>query len=93
MNEYATIVRAFQSPDWLGRRYRAAVVLGTAERYHPAPYAIRRWTAQGAKRAGDRKIRRIERRRRAQHRRDTHAALVTRPPKSSEQESDTRRDT
>lgn len=74
--ERATIVHAF-SPDWLGRRYGAAVVIGTVNRYYPAPYKIRRWTASGAKRAGDRAIRRIERREAAHRARQGRSARAT----------------
>lgn len=77
MTERATIVDAV-SADWLGRRYLASVVHGTAARYYPSSLLQRhRWTAAGAKRAGDRLIRRIERREQRDARRVRAARRAT----------------
>lgn len=63
--------------DKLGRRWAAAVVRGTIHSYHPAPYKFRAWTAQGAKRRGERVINSIRRREMAEARRDALARRVT----------------
>ena len=76
MSEYATIV-ARLSGDWAGRRWGAAVVRGTIHSYHPAPYTLRAWTAQGARRRGDRAIRRILGQEADRRRRDAIARRVT----------------
>jgi hypothetical protein len=76
MTERATIV-TISRPDWLGRRYRAATVIGTIDRYYPAEYWIHAWTAAGARRAGDRAIRRAERSEAAERRRGLKARRAT----------------
>jgi len=74
--QYAVIVtRALE--DWMGRRWRAAVVQGTIHRYYPAPYRIRAWTAEGARRKGERRIRGILRMERDRRRRDAIARRAT----------------
>lgn len=76
MTEYATIVHRV-SEDWAGRRWAATVVNGTIHRYYPSRTRYRAWTAQGAKRRGDRVIRRIHKQEADRRRRDAIARRVT----------------
>lgn len=76
MDEWAVIVASVPE-DWAGRRWAAAVVQGTIHRYYPAPYRYRAWTAQGAKRRGERVIRGIRREEADRARRDAVARHVT----------------
>ena len=76
MNEYAVIVHRV-SEDWLGRRWAAAVVSGTIHSYHPSRPRLRAWTAEGAKRRGEREIRGIHRMEADRIRRDAIARRVT----------------
>lgn len=84
MSERATIVRAVKR-DWLGRGYRADVVSGTSHSYHPSTTDERRgWTAMGARRAGDRLIRRIESADRKREARRARAAKATEQAKGND---------
>ena len=74
--EWAVIVSRV-AEDWAGRRWAAAVVQGTIHRYYPAPYRYRAWTAQGAKRRGERVIRSFQRMEADRVRRDAIARQVT----------------
>lgn len=78
--ELAVIVDAAE------RWYVASVVNGTVERYYPKPWArLRRPTAQWARRAGERWVRRYRRWESRRERRAARARRVTRP---TEQEGD-----
>lgn len=75
--EWAVIVSRV-AEDVLGRRWAEAVVQGTIHRYYPsARYQLRAWTAQGAKRRGERVIRSIHRQEADRARRDAIARRVT----------------
>ena len=76
MSAYATIVQR-TAEDWMGRRWAASVVQGTIHSYYPAKYQYRAWTAQGAKRRGERAIRGIQRMEADRARRDAIARRVT----------------
>lgn len=74
--EYAVIVHRV-AEDWAGRRWAAEVVQGTIYRYYPAHHIYRAWTAEGAKRRGERVIRSIRRQEADRARRDAIARRVT----------------
>lgn len=74
--EYAVIVHRI-AEDWAGRRWASAVVLGTIHLYYPSEFRYRAWTAQGAKRRGERVIRSIRRQEADRARRDAIARRVT----------------
>ncbi len=77
MNNRVTIVNAGLR-DWLGRRYYGDVVFGTIHSYYPSSNVrLRAWTAAGAKRRGDRVIRRMARRAEKRARRERAARQAT----------------
>lgn len=77
MSEYATIVHE-NYRGWLRRSFYADVVLGTIQSYYPSSaHRFRGWTAAGAKRRGDRYIRRVERAEASRARRRAAARKAT----------------
>ena len=76
MSDYVVIVRPAVK-DRLGQRWMATLVLGTIHEYRPTSRVYYAWTAKGAKRCGERAIKKIKRAHKKRQRRELIARRVT----------------